>query len=148
MRNRQVCGSVTTFLVGRIGLDFGWSRSSLVVGHCSFVGVGLELERLVVVGVDSCSWLGVLGLRERDGGLGPSVHHLGMLGCSIFRHMNRHRIGSMCHIGRGIAFERAVVDIAVVVGIVAEQVVELVVVVLVGRLVNGLLMLGIYIELI
>lgn len=73
-----------------------------------------------------------------DVGLGLSGRHLGSLGCSISHHMRHHRIGLMCHKDRrSCCVELDSVDI------VAEQVVELAVVVLVGRLVNGLRKLGI-----
>jgi hypothetical protein len=124
----------------------GWSRNlcivvvglgcSLLVEHCSFVDGQLEVvQRLGLVG--SCSF----ELGELDGGLelglGLSGHHLGKLGCSIFRRMIHHRIGLTCHMGQHSSFELGLVDIVV------EQLVGRAVVVLVEQLANGLRWLGI-----
>ena len=115
-----------------------WCRiaGSLVVEHCSSVDeqLGLELEQLELVGVGSCSWQLVLGHVE----LGRlSGHHLGNLGCSIFRHMIHHRIGLTCHRGRRSCVELELADIEV------EQLEGLAVVVLVEQLANDLRWLGI-----
>jgi hypothetical protein len=151
MRNRLGCGSTKVCLVARIGVGSGLSRSlcivvvelvgivvvglgcSWLVGRCSSVDGRLELGRGLVVG--SCSFgLGQLGVGLEQ----LSGHHLGILGCSIFRRMIHHRTGLTCHMGRRSSFELELVDIVV------EQLVGLAVVVLVGRLANGLRWLGIW----
>jgi hypothetical protein len=132
--------------VGRIGLDLGLCQDSFgldycnfELGHCNFVDVGLELERVVdcigvgigieVVGFGSCmivvELVQVCGLEL---GLG-NVHLHGILGCSNVHHMSHHRIGLMCHIDLCMLEHLSLVDIVVV---------ELVVVVLVERLANDL----------
>jgi hypothetical protein len=150
MRNRLGCGSTKVCLVARIGVGSGLSRSLCIVvaelvgtvvvglgcswlmGRCSFVGGRLELGRGLV---GSCSF----GLGQLGGGLEQlSGHHLGILGCSIFRRKIHHRIGLTCRMGRRSSFELELVDIVV------EQLVGLAVVVLVGRLANGLRWLGIW----
>jgi hypothetical protein len=103
------------------------------VGRCSFVDGRLELERELGLVVGSCSF----GLVRMDVGLGLSDRHLGMMGCSIFHHKLHHRIGLSCRMDQRSCVELELVDI------VAEQVVESAVVVLVGRLANGHRWLGI-----
>lgn len=108
---------------------------SWFVGHCSFADeqLGLELVQGLVVG--NCSF----ELEQMGGGLErQSGHHLGILGCSIFRRMLHHQTVLTCHRDRHNSFVLELVDIVV------EQLVELAVVVLVVQLANGLRLLGIY----
>lgn len=114
------------------GLGLGCScfvgeRCSWFGEHCSFVDGRQELER--ERHADNCNWQLGLGWDGRQGRIG---HHLGSLGCSIFHHRRHRRTGWMCHIDRRSCVEIESVDI------VAEQVVELAEVVLVGLRGDGL----------
>lgn len=123
-------------------MGFGSSHSccslavgcSFVVERCSFVDGQpvLELEQLER-SAGSCS----SELEPMDVRLELDVHHPGKLGCSIFHHKIRHRIGSTCRMDRR---SRVVVEL---VDIVAEQAEGWAVVVLVVRLANDLRKLGI-----
>jgi hypothetical protein len=128
--SRNLCIGV----VGELGcivvvgeLDCSWQ-----VGHCSSVDGQRGLGQGLVVG--SCSFgLGQLGVGLEQ----LSGHHLGNLGCSIFRHKIHHHIGLTYRMGRHSSFELELVDIEV------EQLVGLAVVVLVGQQASGLRWLGI-----
>lgn len=123
----------------------GWFRIAAVAGdlgcswlveRCSSVDGRLGLERELGLAVGSYS----SGLVQIDVAVGLELndHHLGNLGCSIFRHKIHHRTGWTCHIGRRSCVAIGLVDI------VAELAEGLAVVVLVERLANGHRWLGIY----
>lgn len=122
------------FRIVEVGYSCWLVRCSLTVGHCSFVDGLLELERELGLVVGSYSF----ELGQIDVGLVLSDHHLGILGCSIFHHKLHRRIGWMCHIGQRSCVEIELADI------VAEQLGELAVVVLVVQLANDLRWLGIF----
>ena len=115
-------------------MDLELCQHNLELGHCNFVDV--ELERVVdcigvvVVVVDSymivVEQVLVCGLEQVQL---VDVHLHDILDCSIFHHMNHHRIGLMYHIDLCMLEHLSLVDIVVV---------ELVVVVLVVRLANDL----------
>lgn len=117
-----------------MGLVWSHIDRIVVVEHCSSVDGRLVLELVgLVLDFGSCS----CGMGLMDVGLGLHDRHLGNLGCSIARHKRHHQIDLRCHIDRRSCVVIELVDIVV------EQLVEWAVVVLVERLANDRLWLGI-----